>query len=76
VADGGHAGKEFDRFVHGHLQHVANALALPGDGEGFGVEAGTVADLAGHFHVGQKAHFNGAQALAFAGGAAAFAGVE
>ena len=35
-----------------------------------------VADVAGHLHVGQEAHLDGAQALPFAGRAAAVAGVE
>jgi hypothetical protein len=76
VADDGHGGKEVHRFVHLHLQHVANAFAAPGHGQGFGVEARAVAGFAGHLHVGQKAHANGAHALAFADRAAAFAGVE
>ena len=76
VADGGHAGEEFDGFVHFHLQHFADVFAAPGDGQGFGRKARAVAGFAGHFHVGQEGHFDGAHALAFAGGAAAFAGVE
>ncbi|CAK9134584.1 unnamed protein product, partial [Ilex paraguariensis] len=76
VGDAGHAGEELDGLVHLHLQHIANALAAPGDGQGLGVEARAVADLAGHLHVGQEAHLDGAHALALAGRAAAFAGVE
>jgi hypothetical protein len=49
-------------------QHVADALAAPGDGQGLGVEARAVAGLAGHLHIGQKAHLDGAHALAFAAG--------
>ncbi len=72
----GHGGEELHGLVHLHLQHVANALAAPGDGQRLGVEARAVAGLAGHLHIGQKAHLDGAHALAFAGRAAAFAGVE
>ena len=71
-----HGGKEVHGLIHLHLQHIANALAAPADGQRFGVEARAVADLAGHFHIGQKAHLNGAHALTFASRAAAFAGVE
>ena len=76
VADGGHGGKEFHRLVHFHLQHVADALAAPGDGQGLGVEARAVAGLARHLHIGQEAHGDGAQALALAGRTAPLAGVE
>ena len=76
MGDGRHAGEEFDRFIHLHLQHIANGLAAPGDGECLRVEAGAVADLARHLDVGQEIHSDGAHALPFACGAAAFASVE
>ncbi len=69
-------GEELHRLVDFHLQHVADALAAPGDGQRLGVEARAVAGLARHLHVGQEAHLDGAHALAFAGRAAALAGVE
>ena len=64
VGDGRHRGEELDRLVDLHLQHVADALAAPADGQRLGVEALAVADVAGHLHVGQEAHLDGAQALA------------
>ena len=76
MADGRHAGEEIDGFIDLHLQHVAYAFAAPGDGQRFGVETRAVADVARHFHVGQKAHRDGFHALAFAARAAAVAGVE
>ena len=69
-------GEELDRLVDLHLQHVADALAAPADRQRLGVEALAVADVARHLHVGQEAHLDGAHALAFAGRAAALAGVE
>ena len=42
VADVGHGGEEVHRFVHLHLQYVANAFTAPSDGQRLGVEAGTV----------------------------------
>ena len=76
MGNAGHAGKEVHRFVHLHLQHVTNAFAAPGDSQCFGIETSTVAGLARHLDVGQETHFDGAQALPFAHGATAFAGVE
>ncbi len=76
MGDGRHAGEEAHGLVHFHLQHVADALAAPGDGQRLGVEARAVADVAGQLHIGQEAHLDGLHALAFAARAAAVAGVE
>ena len=76
MADVRHAGKEVDRFVDLHLQHVADALAAPTHCQRFGIEALAVAGVAGHFHVGQEAHLDRAHALALAIRAPALAGVE
>ena len=76
VRDGGHRRKEIHRFIDFHLQHISDAFAAPCHSQRLGVEARAVADLARHLHVGQKAHADGAHALAFARRAAAFAGVE
>ena len=76
MADVGHGGKEVDRLVHLHLQHVANVPAAPADGQRLRVEARTLAGFAQHFHIRQKAHGDGANALPFATGAASLAGVE
>ena len=72
----GHGGEEIHRLVHFHPQHVADALAAPGHRQRFRIETGAVAGLARNLHVGQEAHADGAHALAFAGRAAALAGVE
>ena len=71
-----HRRKEPDRFVDFHLQHITDALAAPGDGQRLRSEARAAAGLARHLDVRQEAHADGSHALAFAGGAAAFAGVE
>ena len=76
VGDGGHGGKKLHGLGHFHLQHLANVFTAPRHRQGFGVEAGTVAGIAGQLDIGQKAHGDGAQALAFTGRAAARAGVE
>ena len=76
VADIGHGGEEVDRLVHLHLQHVANILAPPGDGQRLGVEAGTAAGFAQDLHIRQETHGHGADTLAFTAGATAVAGVE
>ena len=72
VFDGGHGGEEFHRLIHFHAQHIADVFAAPRHRLRFGVKTRAVANLAGHFHVRQKAHFDGAQALSFAGRAAPF----
>jgi regulator of replication initiation timing len=54
VADVGHGGEELHRLVDFHLQHVADALAAPGDGQRLGVEARAVAASHGIFTSGRK----------------------
>ena len=76
VRDVGHGGEKFNRFIDFHLQHIANAFATPTHRQCFGVEARAVTAFTQHFHIGQKAHLDGAQTLAFAGVAATFTGVE
>ena len=76
MGDGAPWGEEFQGFVHGHVQHVGDGLAVEADLVGLGVETSAAAGVAEDAHVGQEVHLDGAHALAFAGGAAAAGGVE
>ena len=68
--------EKLQRFVDGHVEQVGNRVALVAHGERFGVVAAAAADFAGDVHVGQKIHFDAAQAVALAGFAAAAFHVE
>ncbi len=68
--------EELDCFVDLHREDVARSLSAHLDAERFAIEAPPAAHVAQHLHVGQEVHLDRAQALAFARGAAAFAGVE
>ena len=72
----GLAGKEAQRLLHRHLQHLVDVLALVLDFENPGLVAGAVAVFAGQLDVGQELHFDGHGAVAFAGVAAAAGHVE
>ena len=76
MGNGRHAGEEIHGLIDLHLQDLADVFALPRHRQGFGVEARAMADLTRHFDVWQKAHLDGAHALAFTARATAFAGVE
>ena len=56
--DGRHVLKEFQRVLHGHIQHVVDALALILHIQGLPVIALAAADLAGHVHVRQEMHLD------------------
>ncbi len=71
-----HGGEKLYCLIHFHLQHIAYGFAAPGYAERLRVETRTTADFAGHFHIGQKAHFNGLHALPLASWAAACACIE
>ena len=66
MADVGQGGEELDRFIDLHVQHIANVFAASGDSQRLGVKARATAGFAQYFHVRQKAHGDGANALAFA----------
>ena len=76
MCDVGHGGKKLNRLIDLHLQHIANAFTAPADRQRFGVEACAMTAFTQHLHIGQEAHFNGSQALPFAGVTTAFAGVK
>ena len=59
-------GEETGGFVHAHREHLADVLVLETHRERLRVEARAAAGVAGHFHVGQKAHLDPPHALAFA----------
>src|SRR3954466_3946808 len=59
-------GEELERLVDIHCQHLADALAAQLDRQRVGIEARTVARLAGDAHVGQEGHRDLLQPLAFA----------
>ena len=56
--NGRHVLKEFQRVLHGHIQHVVDALALVLHIQGLPVIALAAADLAGHVHVRQEMHLD------------------
>ena len=56
VLDARDAAKERERLGHGHVEHIADALAVIGDLKGLAIIALAVADLAGHVDVGQEVH--------------------
>ena len=68
--------EEFKRLLHGHFQHVRDALALVVDLERFAVVALALADLAGHVNIGQEVHLDLELTVARAGLAAAAAHIE
>ena len=68
--------EEFERFLHGHFQHVRDALALVVHLERFAVVALALADLAGHVNIGQEVHLDLELTVARAGLAAAAAHIE
>ena len=68
--------EEFECFLHGHFQHVRDALALVVDLERFAVVSLALADLAGHVNIGQEVHLDLELTVARAGLAAAAAHIE
>ena len=69
-------GKEAQRLLHRHLQHVVNVLALVLHVENLCLVARAVAVLAGQLHVGQELHLHRHRAVALAGVAAPARHVE
>ena len=59
--------EEVQGLLHGHLQHVVDALALVLHFQGFPVVAVALAHVAGDVHVRQKVHLNADDAVALAG---------
>ena len=57
-------GKEADRFLHRHLQHVMNVFSLVSNRQHLGLIASPAALLADQLHVGQKLHLHGDGAVA------------
>ena len=72
----GLAGEEADSFVHGEVQDIGDALAVPEHLEGFVAIAASVAVRAAKVHVGEELHLDVLEAAAGAGRAAPGAGVE
>ena len=68
--------EEFERLLHGHFQHVRDALALVVDLERFAVVALALANLAGHVDIGQEVHLDLELTVARAGLAPAAADIE
>src|SRR5712692_4305312 len=58
------------------IQDVRNGMAFETHGERFGIVAAAAADFAGDVNIGQKIHFDAAQAIALAGLAASAFHVE
>src|SRR6187397_255287 len=74
--DGGVRAEEVDRLVDAHREHVADSFAFEAHSQRFRVKARAVAHFAQYFDVGQEAHFDALDALAFAALAAPALGVE
>src|SRR5438105_15936241 len=69
-------GKEADRVVDAHREHIADARFPPRHGERLGIEAPSAAYVTQHLDVGEEAHLDGLHALACARLAAPAGGVE
>src|SRR5450759_2908577 len=74
--DARHVGKELDRVLDAHLEHLGDVLALVPDLERVAVVALAAAGLAGHVHVGQEVHLDLNLAVALTGLAASPLDVE
>ena len=68
--------EKFDGLIHFHGQHLADIAATPRHRQRLGIEALPVTHVARHFHIGQEAHADGADPLAFARRATSVARVE
>ena len=66
----GYVGKKRQRFLHVHVQHVGDVLALVADLQRLAVETFPLAHVARHPHVGQKVHLHFLLAVTLAGLAA------
>ena len=64
VADVRHGFKKVGGFLHGHVQHIGNGLALEMDFQGFAVITLALAHIAGDVDVGQEVHLDFNQAVA------------
>ena len=71
-----HVREVLQRFLHVHLQHVVDVLALEADLQRLAVEAPALADRAGHPDVGEEVHLQPVGAVALARLAAAARLVE
>ena len=67
VVDAGQIFKEGQGFVHGHIQHLVDVLALILDFQGLPVVALTLADLAGDVDVREEVHLDLDEAVSGAG---------
>ena len=68
--------EELAGVLYREVQHVGDGAAPILHLERLGIVTAAVADLAGHFHVGQEVHLNRLYAIAFAGRAHARAIIE
>ncbi len=62
--------EQFQPFLHVHLQHFMDALALEANLQRLAVEATALAHRTGHPHISQEIHLQPVGAVAFAGLAA------
>src|SRR5439155_2964510 len=68
--------EELKRVGGLQIENVADGVALEADRERFGVVAAAAANFASNINIGQKIHFDAAQAIALASFAAAALDVE
>ena len=64
VQNVGYIFEELNRLVDGHIQDIADALALEAHLERFAIVTLAVTLLTGNIHVGQEIHFNRLETVA------------
>ena len=76
VAHVGNVLEQLQRLLDVHLEHIGDGLALELDLQRFVVVPMSLADRAGHPHIGEEIHFQAIRAVPFAGFAATARDVE
>ena len=74
--DGRYILKEFQRLLHGHIQHIVDAFAFVFDFKRLTVITLSAADLTRHIHIRQEVHLNLKDSVTAAGFASSALDVE
>lgn len=72
----GDLAEEFEGFIHGHLEHFVDVLALVGHLQRFAIVARTIAHFTIHVHIGEEVHLDLLLAVALARFAASTCNIE
>ena len=72
----GDLAEEFESFIHGHLEHFVDILALVGHLQRFAIVARTIAHFAVHVYIGKEVHLDLLLAVALARFAASTCNIE